>query len=578
MTDQRDPIADAVAQARPVEPPPWEEERAHDAPQPHDEGDGEDPRFDEAQAAGVDPKIVEACAGLEQNDTDNGRRLMLHFGDNLQHVREIGWHAWDGLRWDMEGGQESIERAAQATAKRIKLEPFHMEPLPAEAAAIRAGAPLQKRDLDSLTEGEKVVRLAADSAAARFAQRKSDRRKFAISCGNRGRTVAMIAQALPHKSVPPAALDADPMLFNLASGTLRFVVTKTRVPDPDAPAQDMDAVHVDVQHQPHDRGALISKLAPWHYDPAARAPRWLAWLEEFVPDPLTRDFLQAAVGRAMLGGSSTQVLIFLYGDGANGKSLFMEVIARLLGSYTGRLKPESISGHDQQSGDKATPDFARLHRTRLLIIEELPRGAPLKEALVKTMTGGTAIPVRHLQKGFFDLVPEFIPFMSGNDKPDIGGLDHGIWRRIKIVHFPITIDEARRRQLPDVVAEFMTEAPGILNWAIDGARRFLAEGLIDPPEVTRTTREHRADLDPVAAFVRDCVEFAEGEEVQARAAYLAFDAYCAANAIRPWKEKMFSVAMKKKGFQREDKRIRRWLDIRLHDVPEHPDRPAARYG
>jgi putative DNA primase/helicase len=146
---------------------------------------------------------------------------------------------------------------------------------------------------------------------------------------------------------------------------------------------------------------------------------------------------------------------------------------------------------------------------------------------------------------------------------------------MKFVHWPVQVTEAERKPMPEMVAGFLKEAPGILNWLIAGALRFLEEGLIDPPAVTALTTQHREDLDPVGAFLRDCVFPAPGNEVQARDLYTCFRRYCAANAIREWKEKAFAMALKTKGLKREDGRIRKWLDIGL-DMVGIPDLSSMR--
>jgi putative DNA primase/helicase len=521
-----------------------------------------------------DPKVLEACAALDQNDTDNGKRLLAHFGGEALHVREVGWHTWTGTHWEYEGGQEAVERLAQETARRIKLEGDWLFPTAADSASIEKMRGLAHRPIKELTEVERAELEAGQKAAEKLAKRKSDRRKFAVSSGNRARTVAMIAQAAPHRTVPPAKLDAEHMLFNVANGTLRF----RRFMEEDFDCPDPDIVRLrkaaTIELIPHDREHCISKIAPWVFDEKATCPKLEAFLERFQPNKDSRRFLQVAAGRALLGGASSQVMIFLYGDGANGKSVFMETLARMLAAYAGRLKPESITGAMEQSGDKATPDFARLQGKRFVAIAELPRGAPLREGLVKTMTGSEPMPVRHLNHGFFDLTPEFIPWMSGNQMPEIGGLDSGIWRRLKFVLWPVKIPEEEQKPLPEVVEDLLSEASGILNWLIEGALIFLREGLVDPEAVRELGAEHRSDLDPVANFLRDCVRASPGGRVQARQLYEGFVSYCRANAIRDWKEKSFAVAMKQKGYVREDKRIRYWLDVELYGVPERPDSRA----
>lgn len=162
----------------------------------------------------------------------------------------------------------------------------------------------------------------------------------------------MIAQALPHCTVAPAALDADAMKFNVANGTLVFTRKVKREVDLECPDPEVtryiDTVEASCAlalHSPADR---ISKMAGCAFVPGARAPKFETFMQRFQPDEAQRRFQQAALGRMLLGGASTQVLIFFYGDGANGKSVCMETIAQVGGDYVGRLKPESITGTMEQ--------------------------------------------------------------------------------------------------------------------------------------------------------------------------------------------------------------------------------------
>jgi putative DNA primase/helicase len=80
------------------------------------------------------------CAQEPQNDTGNGQRLLKHFGADLLHVRDVGWHAWADTHWRREGGSESATRCAQMTAARIVLEADVMAATPIEQRMIDAGA------------------------------------------------------------------------------------------------------------------------------------------------------------------------------------------------------------------------------------------------------------------------------------------------------------------------------------------------------------------------------------------------------------------------------------------------------
>jgi phage/plasmid-associated DNA primase len=95
--------------------------------------------------------------------------------------------------------------------------------------------------------------------------------------------------------------------------------------------------------------------------------------------------------------------------------------------------------------------------------------------------------VRSLNKEFFEFRPTFKLVLSGNHKPEIGGVDHGIWRRVKFVPWPVTIADHERRPMDEVMAEIWPERSGILNWLIAGALDYLNGGLRTPPEVIEAT-------------------------------------------------------------------------------------------
>jgi putative DNA primase/helicase len=165
--------------------------------------------------------------------------------------------------------------------------------------------------------------------------------------------------------------------------------------------------------------------------------------------------------------------------------------------------------------------------------------------------------------------------LSGNHKPEIGGVDHGIWRRIRFVLWPETIKDHERRPMDEIMAELWAERSGILNWLIAGALDYLNNGLQTPQEVIDSTAEYREEMDPVGSFVESCVERVSAAPtgalpvfVTARNMYDAFASWAVANAVRPWREKSFATAMSQKGFLKmRHKTGVRYLNVVLKDVP-----------
>ncbi|RIK91755.1 MAG: hypothetical protein DCC73_14935 [Proteobacteria bacterium] len=549
-------------------------------PDPQGERASEDRTAANSNAKGAERlrQIVQQCAAEPQNDTGNGRRLRLHFGEDFLFVRDVGAHVWTDSHWEAQGGDECLVRLAQETAERIHWEAANLAHSAKDLEVIQAAADILSATPDAAKRtGEQNALVArAGEIKAALVKAKSARHKFAISSGNSAKVAAMVAMAAAHATVRPEDMDADPMAINVANGTLRLV--KETVDDPDCPDPEVtrQITRWRARLGEHRREDRLSKVMPVAYDPDADCPRWREFVERFQPKAAVRRFLQAFHGYALTGLTGEQVFVFNYGLGANGKSTFMEALARLMGAYAQVLPAEALTGDMQRRGDQATPEFARLPGARLVRCAELPRGQWFRESTLKMLTGGEAILVRHLHARFFEFRPIFKAIGSGNDKPQIGGVDEGIWRRMRLIPWEVTIPPDERRPMEKVLAEFMAEGPGILNWLLEGALDYLENGLIVPPEIASATDDYRAAMDPVGEFTGACVTPAPGNDVTARDMYLAYVAWCHANSVKAFSEKAFAAIMTQKGFEKESGRIRKYKHVALKDVPDDPELTGGR--
>jgi putative DNA primase/helicase len=563
--------------------------------------DGTDAGPSDSSGAGntVAREVVIECAKLDHSDTDNGKRLIAHFGADLivleqEGVRNTAYSHWAGTHWDMIGGDDSAMRTAQKIGALIGLEADYLAVLPHESDAIEAAddAAVERERMEpgraNWTDADKARARKLDAiinegVAAREAlqKRKTARRKFGVSSKNKARLEAMLACAAAHLTRKPDDFNAEALKFATLTHTISL--KRSLVPDPECPDPDVVRLmnKVEVMAVPeHVREDYITQIVPVAYDPSADCPKWRAFLDEFLPLKPVRDCVQVISGLGLIG-VPVQYFAFHYGLGANGKSVFLETLTRLLGQIAVGLPAESISGDNQRAGAQASPDLARLFGKRFLRVLELPEGKQLHAELVKKLTGGEKIPVRSLFKSFFEFTPVFIAHMSGNGYPQISDASDGIWRRMLVIHWPVQIPLERRRDFEDVLAEFVPEYSGILNWLIEGAVTYLRAGFVPPPEVSRATDEYREEMDSTLAFVRDCVENVppasdpkDAVSVTARVMFEAYKSHCLANAKTPMHETRFGRVMKTR-FHRTNERVRRYLNCRLHDVPARPDAPRS---
>lgn len=541
--------------------------------------------FDETGEPGAatpdayDPAVVADCAGLDHSDTDNAIRLQRHFGRDLvvltqEKARSAAYGAWVGTHWDFATGGPRAFALAQQLGGLIALEGEHIGANEREARAIDAAADVLKKDPDEWTKAEKRLAGSALSAQTAIQKRQSRRATHAVSSKNKGKIEAMLACLAPHVMRQPDEFNAHPLRFATLGHTLTFsrrtVTQQPAKDDADDSRESFEETLAELAVRPgHDRTDLITRLVPVNYDPKAACPAWLAFLEQMLPDADVRRFVQIGSGLGLVG-TTVQYLFFHYGKGANGKSVYMETLCRLLGDAAVTLPATSFTGEGNSGGGGASPDLARLYGRTFLRVKELPEGEDLREALVKEATGGESIAVRDLFQGYFDFKPIFTPHMSGNGMPRISGNDEGIWRRMAVVHWPVSVAEGQRRDFETMVESFRPEWPGILNWMIGGVMEFLRNGVVLPQSVRDKTAEYRSEMDPTSGFCLRCVRHTgePRDEVQARDFYQAYVDFTLSEGGKPVSLSRFGLIMKRK-YERVDGRIVKYVGIKLSDVPAH---------
>jgi putative DNA primase/helicase len=542
----------------------------------------------------ISDETFRECACLDQSDVDNGKRLIAYFGRDLMVRQEDDvaagqMLAWTGTHWDLAGGEALAHLIGQRVGDLIKLEAAYIEFSNSEARAVNAAEAAAKelKDLvadtpEQIARVEELTALIAAGKKARTAlsTRRANRKKWGISTKNAGRIAAMIKCAAPHLRRHPDAFNADPLKVATLTHTLSFVpVMDPENPDPDGkrPLVKDGRVQYELVAKPgHDREDLLTAVIPYAYRKGATAREFNIFLDLFQPEPEKRRTVQQYSGMS-LTAQPVQRVMFHTGTGGNGKSVFLEVLARVFGDGLSVGVPaETVSGVVANNPSAPTPDIARCYAKRYLRIAELPKDAPLKMETIKKLTGGERWPVRTMYKGYFEFKPTAKPHMSGNGEPKFDGSDGGMKRRLAIVEWSVTLPPERHRDFEDVVSEIVAEGSGILNWLIAGALDFLNNGFILSEDVLQTTAEHFAEMDPVGQFADAHVKpDPAGPGVPARAMFLAYKAWSEANGKAHMHETRFGRTMKKK-FKRDDSgRIHRYVDVALHDVPEAPSQPGS---
>lgn len=352
-------------------------------------------------------------------------------------------------------------------------------------------------------------------------------------------SIERLARSEPGMPIDVSDLDADPYLLNCRNGTVDLRTG---------------------QLWPHDARDLLHKRIDIDYDDGAPCPRWDRFLDVVTDhNPRVVDYLQRCMGYSLSGQTSEQVVFFLHGGGANGKSTFLRLACAVLGEYAVHTDPSTFL---QRRRSAIRDDLVRLHGARIVSCAEFDRGEQLSEALVKQVTGGEPIVARPLYGRLAEFQPQFKLWMSSNYRPPIQGTDHGIWRRLRLIPFNVTIPEADRDRHLD--EKLLGELPGILAWAVRGYQAYQEHGLADPQEVRQATSQYKEDEDPVAEFLTVATVDAGEEEVLHRDVFALHHQWSAENRSPQLGTRELADQLKQHGWkEKRTNRGKTWVGKRL---------------
>ena len=250
-------------------------------------------------------------------------------------------------------------------------------------------------------------------------------------------------------------------------------------------------------HQRTDRMTKVSTAVP-----KGECPTWRGFLSDVTGgDAELMDYLQSMVGYYLTGVTSEHALFFLYGTGANGKSVFVTTIATILGDYAANAPMDTFM---ETRSDRHPTDLAGLRGARFVASIETEQGRRWNESKIKTITGGDKVSARFMRQDFFDFFPQFKLLIAGNHKPSIRNVDEAMKRRLHMIPFTVTIPPEKRDGR--LTEKLLLERDGILAWALEGCLLWQRAGLRRPQSVLNATDEYFEAEDAMGRWLEErCV-------------------------------------------------------------------------
>jgi P4 family phage/plasmid primase-like protien len=371
-------------------------------------------------------------------------------------------------------------------------------------------------------------------AEATHNQADSDRRR--LLSDRTIRAVERLARSDPRIAASAAEWDTDPMLLNTPAGVVDLRTGEMLASDP---------------------GMQLTRIT--RASPGSGCPLWSAFIARITGRDLeVAAYLQRMAGYCLTGRTDEQAFFFLHGAGANGKTVFLEVLADVLGSYA-RAAP--LDTFMAARGDRQPIDLAALEGARMVVATETEAGRPWAEARIKAITGGDRIAVRRLYQAFYETTPGYKLLISGNHRPRLSGGGSAMARRLHLIPFDTVIPEHERDgRLREKLVE---QRDGILSWMLEGCRAWQETGLQAPRKVRDAVAAYLDSEDLIGQWIAECCEV--GEHLQATSAelYASWRKRAEALGIESGNARDLGERLRDLGFGPfRDRRARGWRGLR----------------
>ena len=432
-----------------------------------DQDVGQDP-----VAAGRDQAEVDAYLNTRpMTDTGNAESMARLYGDQLRFIDELkSWRAWNGAYWRTAGAESSALQAARDTARKRQSAAWPLADNEQRAARIKHGL-----------SSENAARIGATVQLARITE------PF----------YATLADFDQHRNL-------------LATPTATIDLETGKAYEP-------------------KRADHMTRIAGAAYVQGATCARWDQFMREIFTDPATNTvddeliaYVYRCMGYSLTGETREQCFWLLHGHGSNGKSVFLDILAQLVGAADdGYHAVATFSLLDADVSEReASLKLSELRGKRVLTIIESAEDRRLDEARIKSLTGEDLITCRNHYSGFITYRPQFKAWLAMNHRPTIAGRDYAMWRRPKPIPFLQTFkdknaDKTLRERL-------RSEQSGILNRVIAGARDWYEHGLDEPASVTRAIEDYKQDSDILGRWLDERTIEKHGARMHYAAAYADF--------------------------------------------------------
>jgi len=441
---------------------------------------------------------------LPQNDTGNARRVLLFCRDYVKFNISTGsWIIWDGKLWESQTAEERIKTLIQAVMDKYY----------------------------DVVKNDRELDEPIKKTILYHARRSNDNNSII--------NILSLLKAMNYVK----EMSCKSHYLNVQNGVVNLK-TKELLP-----------------HRPEYGCTNICKC---DYNPEAKSLRFKQFVREIMDFNKEKySYLQVSSGYCITGTQKEQKLFVYLGNGANGKSKYLEAVAHTLNDYANVFPVKAILKSNSQAGSP-TPELIPLINRRFTYSSELKSENVINDAFIKQITGNSKLPVRKMRQEFSNMDILFKIIIDTNNAPNFKHFDYAIKRRIVIIPFTRTFEGDNKDE--DLKNKLFEDSEYILKWLIDGAYKYYNEGLKEPPIIANAIEDYCDNADSIGSFIKNAIVYEKDELMKSSVLYTRYSQYCFESGFSPVDIKSFSQSMQNRGFEKKIKNTGAYFkDIKLQE-------------
>jgi putative DNA primase/helicase len=244
-----------------------------------------------------------------------------------------------------------------------------------------------------------------------------------------------------------------------------------------------------------DKNDFLTYQLPFEYNPAALCPKFEKYINEVLQDKECQNALAEFAGYVFIPNLKHEKALFLYGSGANGKSVFFDIITALFGK-------ENITNSSLSMLCKRDDYRAKLALYLVNYASEI--GKEINTDIFKQLVSCEPITVRELYGKPHEISNYTKLIFNANELPKSAEQTEAYFRRFLIIPFDVTIPKEKRN--PNLAREInANELSGIFNWVLRGLDRLVVnKKFTECAKAEEALNVYKSESNNVVLFIDEC--------------------------------------------------------------------------